>query len=125
MVLDCCVYLVEDDEAVARSLMVLLQMNKLRVDHFASADDFLRRLPQLPRGCILLDVCLPGMDGLSALRELRRLCCFWPVIMMTGHAEFDLEIDAKRLGATKILEKPFAPDLLFSEVGEALGLMPA
>ena len=125
MVLECCVYLVEDDEAVARSLMVLLQMRDLRVDHFASADAFLRRRPQLPRGCVLLDVCLPGMDGLSALRELRRQSCDWPVIMMTGHAEFDLEVDAKRLGATKILEKPFAPDVLFAELDEVLGLVAA
>jgi two-component system response regulator FixJ len=119
------VYLVEDDEAVARSLMVLLQMRDLRVDHFASADAFLGRRPLLPRGCILLDVCLPGMDGLSALRELRRQSCDWPVIMMTGHAEFDLEVDAKRLGATKILEKPFAPDILFAELDEVLGLVAA
>jgi FixJ family two-component response regulator len=123
MVLNCCVYLVEDDEAVARSLMVLLQMKDFKVDHFASADAFLQRAAQLPVGCILLDVCLPGMDGLSALRELRRRELNWPVIMMTGHAEFDLEIDAKRLGATGILEKPFAPELLFAEVEEALGLV--
>jgi two-component system response regulator FixJ len=123
MVLYCCVYLVEDDEAVARSLMVLLQMKDFKVDHFASADAFLQRADHLPIGCILLDVCLPGMDGLSALRELRRRGLNWPVIMMTGHAEFDLEIDAKRLGATSILEKPFAPDVLFAEVEEALGLV--
>ena len=122
MVLNCCVYLVEDDEAVARSLMVLLQMKDFKVDHFASADAFLQRAASLPVGCILLDVCLPGMDGLSALSELRRRQCNWPVIMMTGHAEFDLEIDAKRLGATGILEKPFAPDVLFEKVEEALGL---
>jgi two-component system, LuxR family, response regulator FixJ len=123
MVLNCCVYLVEDDEAVARSLMVLLQMKDFKVDHFASADAFLNRAPHLPSGCILLDVCLPGMDGLSALRELRLRSIHWPVIMMTGHAEFDLEIDAKRLGATGILEKPFAPEVLFQEVEDALGLV--
>jgi FixJ family two-component response regulator len=122
VVLETCVYLIEDDEAVARSLMVLLQMHGLKADHFASADDFLRRLDQLPLGCILLDICLPGLDGLSALRELRRRACVWPVIMMTGHAEFDLEFDAKRLGAAKILEKPFSPDLLFTAVEEALDL---
>ena len=123
MVLDCCVYLVEDDEAVARSLMVLLQMKDLRVDHFASADAFLQRAEHLPRGCILLDVCLPGTDGLSALRTLRDRACRWPVIMMTGHAEFEVEIEAKRLGATGILEKPFAPEVLFQEVEDALGLV--
>jgi two-component system, LuxR family, response regulator FixJ len=125
MVLNCCVYLVEDDEAVARSLMVLLQMKDFQVDHFASADAFLHRADQLPRGVILLDVCLPGTDGLEALRELRRRACTWPVIMMTGHAEFDVEFEAKRLGATAILEKPFAPELLFQEVEEALGLVAA
>ena len=123
MVLTSCVYLVEDDEAVARSLMVLLQMKDFKVDHFASADAFLGRCAQLPHGCILLDVCLPGTDGLSALRELRRRSCLWPVIMMTGHSQFDLEIDAKRLGATAILEKPFAPELLFAAVEEALDLV--
>ena len=123
MVLTSCVYLVEDDEAVARSLMVLLQMKDFKVDHFADADAFLGRAAHLPHGCILLDVCLPGTDGLSALRELRRRSCAWPVIMMTGHSEFDLEIDAKRLGATAILEKPFAPELLFAAVEEALGLV--
>jgi two-component system response regulator FixJ len=126
MVLDYgCVYLVEDDEAVARSLMVLLQMKEFTVDHFASGDAFLSRVAQLPKGCILLDVCLPGTDGLSVLSELRARSCTWPVIMMTGHAEFDLEIDAKRLGATVILEKPFAPELLFCAVEEAVGLVGA
>ena len=125
MVLNCCVYLVEDDEAVARSLMVLLQMKEFKVDHFASGDAFLNRVDQLPKGCILLDVCLPGTDGLSVLGELRARSCSWPVIMMTGHAEFDLEFDAKRLGATVILEKPFAPELLFSAVEDAVGLVGA
>ena len=125
MVLNCCVYLVEDDEAVARSLMVLLQMKDFQVDHFASADSFLVRVDQLPRGVILLDVCLPGTGGLEALRELRRRGCTWPVIMMTGHAEFDVEFEAKQLGATGILEKPFAPELLFGEVEDALGLVAA
>lgn len=125
MVLTCCVYLVEDDEAVARSLMVLLQMKNFQVDHFASADAFLSRAAHLPRGCVLLDVCLPGTDGLAALAELRRRSFTWPVIMMTGHSEFDVEVEAKKLGATSILEKPFAPDLLFASVDEALGLITA
>ena len=122
MVPNCCVYLVEDDEAVARSLLVLLQMKDFKVDHFAFADAFLQRLPHLPIGCVLLEFWLPGTDGLCALAELRRMGCAWPVILMTGHSDLDVEIEAKRLGAMAILEKPFAPELLFGEVDNALCL---
>lgn len=124
MALSCCVYLIEDDEPVARSLMVLLKICGYQVLRFDSADRFLRHVDELPPGCVLMDVTLPGTDGLAALDELRRRRLNWPVILMTGQ---DLSKLPRNTSASKpcaLLEKPFALDRLHAALQAAGGKVP-
>jgi two-component system response regulator FixJ len=74
---------------------------------FSSAQDFLDEYEHLEPGCLILDIAMPGKDGLSALSELRALGCDWPVAIMTGHGEVKSAVRAMKLGAIDFLEKPF------------------
>ena len=112
MALSCCVYMIEDDEPVARSLSVLLTICGYQALRFASAEPFLSHVHDLPPGCILMNFGLPGADGLTALGELRRRDINWPVILMTGQDLNLLPPTLSQPGPCGILEKPFALEQL-------------
>ncbi|PSJ36308.1 response regulator transcription factor [Allosphingosinicella deserti] len=111
-----CVYVIEDDEMVARSLSILLQTHHYQALIFDSADEFLSQVHALPEGSILMDYDLPGRDGIEALKELRERGYAWPVIMMTGYQEEAIAAEALQLGARSIVEKPFSLGSLLSEL---------
>ena len=117
------IYVVDDDEAVCDSLRVLLELNGLNVAAYGSAEDFLRG-PSLPgngnRGCMLLDLDLPGMGGLDLLRLLRRNGSRLPVVVITGRGASALG-QAAEAGALAVLEKPFLDGALMSCIERALG----
>lgn len=79
------VYVIDDDPSSARSSCYLLRALDMECRQFASGPAFLRSLPQLAPGCILLDLLMPAMDGVQLQRELRRRGVCWPVIFMSGH----------------------------------------
>jgi two-component system response regulator FixJ len=81
---------------------------------------FLDRLSSLEFGCIVSDVRMPGIDGIEMLRRLKALQCRFPVIIMTGHGDVPLAVEAMKLGAVDFLEKPFDDDLLISMVDAGL-----
>ena len=124
MALSVCVYVVEDDDSVARSLVALLELCGHRTSHFATADLFLAAVASLPPGCLLVDFALPGANGLDALRALRRRGIDWPAILMTGHDIAELEGEAKGLGARSVLAKPFPVELLAGELAAAGRFVP-
>jgi two-component system, LuxR family, response regulator FixJ len=115
------VHVIDDDEAMRHSLAFLFKSAKVPVETYAGADAFLARLPQLaPGGCIVTDVRMPGMSGIDLLKRLRELKIAMPVIVITGHGDVPLAVEAMKYGASDFLEKPFDDDLLLAAVRSAL-----
>lgn len=101
------VYVVDDSRDVRRSLHELFRSIGITASAFPSADDFLEGLGDLKPAPILLDIRMPGIDGLQMMAELRQRERLWPVIIMTGHGDIPLAVRAMRLGALDFLLKPF------------------
>lgn len=116
------VHLIDDDEDVRRALAFLLGTAGLAVQVYESASDFLARQDASATGCIVTDVRMPGIDGLELLRRLREKECAAPVIVMTGHADVPMAVDAMKNGAVDFIEKPFADASLLDAIARAIKL---
>jgi two-component system response regulator FixJ len=114
------VHVVDDDGAVRDSLAFLLGSAGLAVRTYASAAAFLDAMPIAGPGCVLTDVRMPDMDGLTLQRRLADLGSALPVIVMTGHGDVPIAVAALKTGAVDFLEKPFDDDRLIVVVREAL-----
>jgi two-component system response regulator FixJ len=113
------VVIVDDDEAVRSSTAQLLQRIGHAVQTFASGDSFLAAELPSDIGCVLLDIRMPGTDGLAVMRELRQRESALAVIILTGHGDIALAVEAMKLGATDFLEKPSHPDSLQQAINNA------
>jgi two-component system response regulator FixJ len=118
---DPIVHLIDDDEDVRRALAFLLGTAGLAVRVYESAAAFLENLPPLQTGCIVSDVRMPKIDGLELQRRLKALGLNIPIIIMTGHADVSLAVEAMKSGAVDFIEKPFDDDRLICAVRDALG----
>jgi len=114
------VHVIDDDEAVRESLAFLLKTAKLSVRTYDNAATFLDSSYDLTSGCIITDVRMPGMDGIELLRQLRQRDIQVPVIVVTGHGDVPLAVEAMKVGAADFLEKPFDDDALLASVRSAL-----
>ena len=114
------VYIVDDDRAMTDSLRVLIESTGQAVDTFNSAQDFLAAYDPAQPGCILIDERMPGMGGHALQQELVRRRALSPVIIITGHAEVESTVDAMRLGAVTLIQKPFHDQQLLDAIHEAL-----
>ncbi len=114
------IHVIDDDEALRDSLIFLLKSAKVEVSAYQSADDFLTRLGNVKGGCIVTDVRMPGMSGLDLLKRLRELNNAIPVIVITGHGDVPLAVEAMKFGASDFLEKPFDDEILLTAVRRAL-----
>ena len=101
------IYVVDDDEAIRRSLSFLLKTSGYVVRLFEGGIAFLKEAADLPPGCVLLDVRMPDIDGLEVQRELRARGVMLPVVIMTGHGDIDMAVAAMKAGASDFIEKPF------------------
>src|SRR5262245_33540082 len=115
---DVVVHVVDDDEAVRTSLSFLLKIAKLEVKTYDSASAFLNNPPS--SGCVITDVRMPDVSGIDLLRRLRELQVALPVIVITGHGDVPLAVEAMKLGAIDFFEKPFDDDALLAAVRSAL-----
>ncbi|HET7909989.1 MAG TPA: response regulator FixJ [Nitrospira sp.] len=115
------IHVVDDDDAARHSLEFLLKSAKFDVKSFESASDFLRSLPGLHCGCLITDVRMPGMNGLELLKELKKNGFLFPVIVITGHGDVPLAVEAMKSGAIDFIEKPFDDVVLLNAVRFALG----
>jgi two-component system response regulator FixJ len=114
------VYVIDDDEAMRHSLEFLLSSTDFEVVLFESAQAFLDKLGSLDFGCVVSDIRMPGIDGMELLRRLKAGNSGFPVIIMTGHGDVPLAVEAMKLGAVDFLEKPFDDDLLIGMVDSGL-----
>ncbi len=114
------VHVIDDDIAVRQSLAFLLSTAGLAVRVHESAVAFLEALPDAQEGCIVTDVRMPGMDGLELQRRLRENRIGLPVIVITGHGDVALAVEAMKAGAADFIEKPFDDEVLVGAIRSAL-----
>ena len=114
------VHVIDDDEAARESLEFLLRSAKIQVRTYESARAFLKNLSSVEAGCIITDVRMPDLSGIDLLRKLREMDFGIPVIVITGHGDVPLAVEAMRIGAVDFLEKPYDDDALLSSVRSAL-----
>ena len=117
---DTTVYIVDDDPSVRDSLGLLLGLRGYRTAIFADAEDFLCAYQPAWLGCILLDIRMPGMDGLELQKRLLALGSALPVIVMTGHGDVESARDAFKAQAVDFLEKPLDQARLMEAIDDAL-----
>ena len=108
------IYVIDDDDAVRQSLEFLLRTAGHTVRSFESAKAFLEILPELRSGCIITDVRMPEISGIDLLRRVKEFGADMPVIMITGHGDISLAVEAMKLGAVDFIEKPFDDDQLLA-----------
>ena len=114
------VHIIDDDEALRESLAFLLRSAGIESKTYAGAKAFLDKLPDLSLSCVITDVRMPGISGIDLLRRLKELKINAPVIVVTGHGDVALAVDAMKIGAMDFLEKPFDDEVLLSSVEAAL-----
>jgi two-component system response regulator FixJ len=114
------VYVIDDDGAMRDSLDFLLSSADFHVTLFESASSFLDALLTIDFGCVVSDVRMPGVDGIELLKRLKAGGSLFPVVIMTGHGDVPLAVEAMKLGAMDFLEKPFEDDRLIGMIETAL-----
>jgi two-component system response regulator FixJ len=120
MAADGVVHVIDDDADVRQSLAFLLSTAGLTVRVHESAVAFLKVLPEIKDGCVVTDVRMPGIDGLELQRRLGELEKRLPVIVMTGHGDVPLAVEAMKAGAVDFIEKPFDDEVMLSAIRAAL-----
>ena len=120
MASDNLVHVIDDDEAVRESLSFLLRTARMDVRTYESAAAFLSVLGKIETGCIITDVRMPEISGVDLLRRLKELGVGIPVIVITGHGDVQLAVEAMKIGAVDFIEKPFDDELLLNAVKSAL-----
>jgi two-component system, LuxR family, response regulator FixJ len=114
------VFVIDDDDAMRDSLDFLLGSADFHVTLFESAHQFLDALSSAEFGCVVSDIRMPGIDGIELLKRLKASHSALPVVIMTGHGDVPLAVEAMKLGAADFLEKPFEDDRLIGMIDAAL-----
>ena len=110
------VHVVDDDQAVRESLSFMLDSAGLQARTYASATELLERIDNLERGVIITDVRMPGMTGLELVARLAQRSVAYPIIVLTGHADVAMAVEAMKAGVIDFIEKPFDDDALLAAV---------
>ena len=114
------VHVIDDDPAVRDSLSFLLETASLQTRVYDSAIAFLEALPDVTSGCVVTDVRMPEMTGIELVRRLKAQGFTLPIIMITGHADVPLAVEAMKAGVADFIEKPFNDDILLAAIATAL-----
>jgi len=120
MTSDLVVHVIDDDGAARDSLTFLLETAEFVVRAYESAKAFLNAVHVAESGCVITDVRMPEIGGIELLRYLKNHKMGWPVILVTGHADVPLAIEAIKQGAADFIEKPYSSDVLLGAVRAAL-----
>ena len=114
------VFVVDDDVWIRESLQTLLQDEGWQPETFASAQEFLDRPRPLTPSCLVLDVSLPGLDGLELQKRIAAERTDMPIIFITGHGDIPMSVGAMKAGAIEFLTKPFSDEVLLTAIRQAL-----
>jgi len=117
---DPVVHVIDDDEAARQSLEFLIDCAGIEVRGYSSAVEFLERIGSIEPGCIVTDVRMPEMSGVELVARLNALGVPHPVIVITGHADVPMAIQAMKAGVSDFLEKPFSDDAILGAIRAAL-----
>jgi two-component system response regulator FixJ len=120
---EAVVHVVDDDESARESLAFLLESADLHVETYASAPAFLAALPDARPGCVITDVRMPEMSGQELVARLAAINARMPVIMITGHGDIPMAVEAMRSGVVDFIEKPFSEGRILDALKRALGAM--
>jgi two-component system response regulator FixJ len=113
------VFVVDDDDAVRDALRLLMKSARLPVQDYASPVEFLESLDPGQSGCLVLDIHMPGLNGLQLQDELLRRGMNIPIIFITGHGDVSMAVQAMKLGAVEFLQKPFRDEDLLNAIRKA------
>jgi two-component system, LuxR family, response regulator FixJ len=114
------IYIVDDEPDVLESIAHLVQPIGADVKTFSDTDDFFSKFNYDGPGCLILDVRMPGMSGMELQMRLVETGCHIPIIIITGHADIRMAVDAMKAGAVNFFEKPFRPQELFDVIQNSL-----
>lgn len=114
------VHVIDDDEGVRSSLAFLLDCSGIPTQTYESAAEFLKVVPMMTHGCIITDVRMPEMNGIELLARLKSMGVPDPVIVITGHADVPMAIQALHAGVSDFIEKPFSDEVILVAVRSAL-----
>lgn len=116
---DYPIYVVDDDPSVRRSVGFMLRTAGRKVQTFDNGTELLEQVDKLEPGCILLDVRMPGPDGIEVQEEIDQRGISLPIVVMTGHGDIDLAVKAMKAGAVDFIEKPFDKPIVMAAIEEA------
>jgi two-component system, LuxR family, response regulator FixJ len=119
------IHVIDDDAAMRDSLAFLLDVNGFRPLVYDSADAFVREITGDTPGCVVSDIRMPGMNGIELVRKLKSTGSACPVILITGHGDVSLAVEAMKAGAVDFIEKPFDDAVLLGAIQSALDARPA
>lgn len=114
------IYIVDDEPAVRDSLTLMIEQDNFEVEAFDSAEAFLARCPVDSCGCAIIDVRMPGMDGIQLQEEMVKRGMLLPVVFLTGHGDIPMSVRAIKAGAADFLTKPVTRDKLLASVHAAI-----
>lgn len=117
---DPVVHVIDDDPSARESLEFLIDCAGYGVRSYASARAFLDAVPKMDHGCIITDVRMPGINGVELIRQLKAMDVPDPVIVITGHADVPMAIEAMKQGVADFIEKPFADSAILDAIRSAL-----
>lgn len=117
---DIVVHIVDDEEPVRNSLAFLLGSAGFAVRTHATAAAFLEIAPQIRNGCLVTDLRMPDIDGVELLRRLKKSNSMLPAIVVTGHGDVQMAVEAMKNGALDFIEKPFSDIVLIESIGRAV-----
>ncbi len=113
------VHIVDDDDGVRRSAAFMLKHAGYKIESYVSGVAFLKEAKTAERGCVLLDVRMPEMDGLEVQQEMGKRGIDMPVVILTGHGDVAVAVKAMRAGAVNFIEKPYEKEALLGAIEEA------
>lgn len=118
--MDIVVHIVDDEEPVRNSLAFLLGTSGFAVRTHESATAFLAEAGGIRNGCLITDLRMPDMDGVELLRQLKLAGAMLPTIVITGHGDVQMAVEAMKNGALDFIEKPFSEDVLIESIRKAV-----
>jgi two-component system response regulator FixJ len=117
---DIVVHIVDDEEAVRNSLAFLLGTSGFATRVHESATAFLEMAPSVRNGCLITDLRMPDIDGVELLRRLRQIDAMLPAIVISGHGDVHMAVEAMKNGALDFIEKPFSEEVLINSITRAV-----